>query len=233
MRPTDPDDKVDFSAYFTAEEKSRYDKEYDDLPEELKREGPDLKFKPEERVEDADVIRGGDWTFEAVWTPGHCSNHLCYELKEERTLFTGDHVMGWATSVVGPPDGSMLDYMASLRKLLPRDVDRFRPTHGPVIEEPIAYVQSFIDHREDREAQILQLPRRGSEADPRLRAGHVRGLRQAPLVPGRGVGVRAHAAPRRDRPGAGGRRRRAEAPLHLRPGGRLTARPELNRRGPA
>jgi len=161
LRRLDPDDKVDFSAYFTVEEKSRYDKEYEDLPDELKREGPDLEFRPDERVEDGDVIRGGDWTMEAVWTPGHCSNHLCFDLKEESTLFTGDHVMGWATSVVGPPDGSMLDYMASLRKLLPRMESRYRPTHGPEVDDPIGYVTSFIGHREDREAQILSFLREG------------------------------------------------------------------------
>jgi glyoxylase-like metal-dependent hydrolase (beta-lactamase superfamily II) len=161
VRATDPDDKVDFSAYFTAEEKARYDKEYDELPPELKREGPDLEFRPDERVEDGDVIRGGDWTMEAIWTPGHCSNHLCFDLEEENTLFTGDHVMGWATSVVGPPDGSMLDYMASLRKLLPRTESRYRPTHGPAVDEPIDYVKSFIAHREDREAQILDFLREG------------------------------------------------------------------------
>jgi len=166
VRRSDPEDKVDFSAYFTAEEKERYDKEYDDLPDELKREGPDLEFRPDERVADGDVIRGGDWTMEAVWTPGHCSNHICYDFAEEETLFTGDHVMGWATSVVGPPDGSMLDYMASLRKLLPRGTRQFRPTHGPLIDEPIDYVKSFIEHREDREAQIIEFLREGPKQIP-------------------------------------------------------------------
>ena len=107
VRAYDPDDRVDFSAYFTAEEKSRFDKEWDDLPAELKREGPDLDFRPDERLGDGDVVRGGNWTMTAVHTPGHCSNHLCYHLQEENCLFSGDHVMGWATSVVSPPDGSM------------------------------------------------------------------------------------------------------------------------------
>ena len=69
------------------------------------------------------MIQGDGWTLTAVHTPGHCSNHICYHFVEENSLFSGDHVMGWATSVVGPPDGSMQDYLASLRKLLPsRDV---------------------------------------------------------------------------------------------------------------
>ena len=155
VRADDPNDKVDFSGYISADEKEKYDKEYDDIPAELKREGPDLAFQPDERLEDNDAVSGAGWTMTAVHTPGHCSNHLCYSLAEEQTLFTGDHVMGWATSVVGPPDGSMGQYLDSLRKLLPRDDLRYRPTHGPAIEDPIAYVQSFIDHREDREAQIL------------------------------------------------------------------------------
>lgn len=156
VRADDPDDKVDFSAYITAEDKARYDKEYEDLPLELKREGPDLEFRPDERVEDGDVVEGGDWSVEAIFTPGHCSNHLAFALQQESSLLVGDHVMAWATSVVGPPDGSMTDYMASLRKLLPRDdLTRYWPTHGPSVEDPIPYVESFIAHRTDREDQIL------------------------------------------------------------------------------
>jgi glyoxylase-like metal-dependent hydrolase (beta-lactamase superfamily II) len=155
VREFDPNDKVDFSNYFTADEKERFDKEWDELPDELKREGPDLRFAPDERVVDGDVIQGDGWTLSAIHTPGHCSNHICYHLAEENALFSGDHVMGWATSVVGPPDGSMQDYLASLRKLLPLEHTRYWPTHGPAIPDPIRYVQSFIAHREDREAQIV------------------------------------------------------------------------------
>jgi glyoxylase-like metal-dependent hydrolase (beta-lactamase superfamily II) len=157
----DSNDKVDFSKYFTAEEKERFDKEWDDIPDELKREGPDLDFVPDERVSDGDLIQGAGWSLNAIHTPGHCSNHLCYYLAEENSLFSGDHVMGWATSVVGPPDGSMQDYLASLRKLLPRGDVRYWPTHGPAITNPLNYVQSFIEHREDREAQIIEYLRTG------------------------------------------------------------------------
>jgi glyoxylase-like metal-dependent hydrolase (beta-lactamase superfamily II) len=155
--PDDPNDKVDFSKYFTTEEKARYDKEYEDLDPALKREGPDLTFVPDERILDGDEVAAGDggWRLAAVYTPGHCSNHICYSLPQEQTLFTGDHVMGWATSVIGPPDGSMADYLASLRKLLPRQETRYWPTHGPAIDDPVPYVQSFLDHREEREEQIL------------------------------------------------------------------------------
>jgi glyoxylase-like metal-dependent hydrolase (beta-lactamase superfamily II) len=76
-------------------------------------------------------------------------------LREERALFTGDHVMGWSTSVISPPDGDMQDYMASLRLLLTRDDDVYWPTHGPAITDTHAHVRAFIEHREDRERQIL------------------------------------------------------------------------------
>ncbi len=162
VRAYDPHDRVDFSAYFTAEEKTRFDKEWDDLPAELKREGPDLDFRPDERLGDGDVVRGDGWTMTAVHTPGHCSNHLCYHLQEENCLFSGDHVMGWATSVVSPPDGSMQDYLASLRKLLPRQAERYWPTHGPAITKPDRYVRACIAHREEREQQIISHLRGGA-----------------------------------------------------------------------
>ncbi|MGQ4808444.1 Hydroxyacylglutathione hydrolase [Candidatus Entotheonellaceae bacterium PAL068K] len=163
VRALDPDDKVDFSKTFTAEEKERFDKEWDELPDEIKREGPDLNFVPDERLTDGDVIQGHGWTLTAIHTPGHCSNHICYHLAEENALFSGDHVMGWATSVVGPPDGSMQDYLASLRKLLPRNHACYWPTHGPAITDPINYVRSFIEHREGREAQIIAYLRTGAK----------------------------------------------------------------------
>jgi glyoxylase-like metal-dependent hydrolase (beta-lactamase superfamily II) len=175
--PDDPTDKVDFSKYFTAEEKTRYDKEYEDLDPALKREGPDLKFQPDVRMGDGDVVEGETWRIRAVWTPGHCSNHLCFELAEERALFTGDHVMGWATSVVGPPDGSMRDYLASLRKLLALDdVDAYFPTHGPEVPNPREYVSSFLAHRTEREEQILAFlgegPKEIADFVPAMYAGY-------------------------------------------------------------
>lgn len=155
VRDEDPDDRVDFSQFISNEEQEQYRKEYDELPDELKREGADTDFLPDVALADGDLVNGNGWTLRAIHTPGHCSNHLCYELVEERSLFSGDHVMGWATSVVGPPDGSMKDYLASLRKLLPFEHERYWPTHGPAIPDPTRYVQSFISHREDREEQII------------------------------------------------------------------------------
>ncbi len=116
--------------------------------------GGDLDFKPDEAVEQGDVIQGDGWTIECVHTPGHCSNHLCFALREEKALFTGDHVMGWSTSIISPPDGDLGDYMASLRLLLERDDARYYPTHGTHIDDPKPFVESFIAHRQQREGQI-------------------------------------------------------------------------------
>lgn len=118
-------------------------------------EGGDMNFVPDVVTGDGDIIRGKDWTIEAVYTPGHTSNHLCFALLEENAMFTGDHIMGWSTSVIGPPDGDMTQYMESLDKLLQRPEDIYWPTHGTCIRNVKDYVQSFIDHRLDRERQIL------------------------------------------------------------------------------
>jgi len=119
-------------------------------------EGGDMEFVPDELVADGDIIQGGDWSVECVYTPGHTSNHMCFALRESKSLFTGDHVMGWSTSIISPPDGDMAAYMASLELLLERDDEAYWPTHGPVIDEPKPHVQAFIDHRNEREAQILR-----------------------------------------------------------------------------
>lgn len=119
------------------------------------KEGADMSFSPDVVLRDGDKVNGGDWELEAVYTPGHTSNHLCFFLGSEGVLFTGDHVMGWSTSVIDPPDGNMTDYMASLRKLLDRDERCYWPTHGPAIMNPHEFVESFIAHREARFAAIL------------------------------------------------------------------------------
>lgn len=118
-------------------------------------EGGDMAFVPDVKVGDGDLIEGGDWTLECVYTPGHTSNHLCFAHRESGALFTGDHVMGWSTSVISPPDGDMAAYLQSLEKLLHRDDRVYWPTHGPCIDDPKPHVQAFIEHRKEREAQIL------------------------------------------------------------------------------
>lgn len=116
--------------------------------------GDDLSFKPDVEIRDGHVFEGPDWTLTSIHTPGHTSNHLCFALKEENCLFSGDHIMGWSTSVVSPPDGDMGDYLASLNRILEMDFDVIRPTHGPAIENVRPFVQAYIDHRLNREAQI-------------------------------------------------------------------------------
>ena len=118
-------------------------------------EGGDMDFQPDRLLRDGDVLRGGGWSIECVHTPGHTSNHMCYQLQGEKALFTGDHVMGWSTSIISPPDGDMGAYIASLEKLLERDDERYWPTHGPCIEDPKPHVRAFIAHRRRREEQVL------------------------------------------------------------------------------
>ncbi|HEY2019064.1 MAG TPA: MBL fold metallo-hydrolase, partial [Bryobacteraceae bacterium] len=118
-------------------------------------EGGDRDFVPDVAVRDCDVIAGSGFTFDCVYTPGHTSNHMCYALREEKALFTGDHVMGWSTTVVAPPDGDMAQYMASLKKLLARDDKILYPTHGAPVRDPKPFLQAYLDHRLEREAQII------------------------------------------------------------------------------
>ena len=118
-------------------------------------EGGDMEFSPDRLVRHGDIIQGGDWSVECVYTPGHTSNHMCFQLRESKALFTGDHVMGWSTSIISPPDGDMASYLASLALLLERDDAVYWPTHGPAITDPKPFVQAFIEHRQEREAQIF------------------------------------------------------------------------------
>ncbi len=126
-------------------------------------EGGDTAFAPDVMVRDGDVISGEGWSVTCVFTPGHTSNHMCFALNEEKAFFPGDHVMGWSTTVVSPPDGDMRAYMASLEKLTTRDDAVYYPTHGAPVggehdalaRNPQRYVQTLIAHRRDREDQIL------------------------------------------------------------------------------
>ena len=131
-------------------------------------EGGDWDFTPDVVVLDGDQIDGKGWRFEAVHTPGHTSNHLCFALPDSGILFSGDHVMGWSTSVIAPPDGDMAAYMASLDKLLRRRDTVYWPTHGPAITEPAGHVRAFVAHRREREAGILDCLRSGCEIVPAM-----------------------------------------------------------------
>jgi glyoxylase-like metal-dependent hydrolase (beta-lactamase superfamily II) len=146
-------------------------------------EGGDWDFVPDVVLRDGDRVAGKGWLFEAVHTPGHTSNHLCFALAESGILFSGDHVMGWSTSVIAPPDGDMAAYLASLHKLLGRRDAVYRPTHGPAITEPQEHVRAFIAHRREREAGILECLHAGTgridTIVERLYVGLQPGLRRA------------------------------------------------------
>lgn len=112
-------------------------------------------LRPDRLLADGDRIEGEGWTLETLATPGHASNHLCFALLDERSLICGDHVMGWSTTVVAPPDGDMTDYMASLDKVIARGFDRMWPAHGAAIEAPGPFLAAYREHRLARDAQIL------------------------------------------------------------------------------
>ncbi|MDB5602125.1 MAG: fold metallo-hydrolase [Xanthobacteraceae bacterium] len=115
----------------------------------------DMDFRPDVTLADGDVVTGDGWAVEAITTPGHTANHMAYALKGADALFAGDHVMGWSTTIVAPPDGAMSDYMASLDKLGRRAEAIYMPGHGGIIRDAPRYVQSYIRHRQGREAAIL------------------------------------------------------------------------------
>ncbi len=117
--------------------------------------GDDTGFTPDVTLHDGDRFAGPGWTLEAVSTPGHTSHHMAYALLEENALFPGDHIMGWSTTIIGPPDGDMSHYLASLEKVRDRNCDTLWPTHGPPIREPRPFIQAYLDHRLEREAQVL------------------------------------------------------------------------------
>jgi glyoxylase-like metal-dependent hydrolase (beta-lactamase superfamily II) len=126
-------------------------------PDDLEiRESVDLEFEPDVRVGDGEVAAHGDgWTLIGIHTPGHTSNHMCVAFEEEKALFTGDHIMGWSTTVVSPPDGDMRDYMASVEKLQLRDDKILWPTHGSPVTDPQPFLRAYYEHRLGREAQVL------------------------------------------------------------------------------
>lgn len=121
-------------------------------------ESTDYDFAPEVTVADGDLaFEGFGMTIRAIHTPGHTSNHTCFALEEESALFSGDHIMGWSTTVVSSPDGDMGDYIESLRKVSARADSVLWPTHGPPREDGAEYVEALIAHRLLREAQIVEM----------------------------------------------------------------------------
>ncbi len=140
-----------------ASEDDRENDEDERTPEEIELHRPDTEFVPDVLVADGDVIEGDGFTFEAIATPGHISNHLCFAHLESNSIFTGDHVMGWSTTIIPPPDGDMGHYLDSLRRLLDRPETTYYPTHGAPITDPKPFVEQLLAHRLQREHQILAL----------------------------------------------------------------------------
>lgn len=118
-------------------------------------EDEDEAFRPDVELSGGEVVSGDGWTLEALFTPGHASNHMAFALHEEKALFSGDHVMGWSTTVVAPPDGDMRQYMASLDAVIARNFDVLWPTHGAPVTEVRPFLAAYRAHRQAREAQIV------------------------------------------------------------------------------
>ena len=116
----------------------------------------DHDFQPDVALADGEVVSGTGWTIEAVATPGHTANHLCFALREPALLFTGAHVMGWSTTIVAPPDGAMSDYMASVIKLRARPEQTYFPGHGAAVRNAPVFLAGLLRHRAGREASILR-----------------------------------------------------------------------------
>lgn len=123
-------------------------------------------FMPDVIVTDGDTFTGPGWTLEAITTPGHMSNHVCYALKEENALFSGDHIMGWSTTVISPPDGNMGDYYRSLAKVRARNFETLWPTHGPPVKNVNAFIDAYVAHRRAREDAIITRLRAGDTLIP-------------------------------------------------------------------
>ncbi|MBW8745145.1 MAG: MBL fold metallo-hydrolase [Sphingomonas sp.] len=136
----------------------------------------DPDYRPDRVLADGESVSGPGWTLEAVATPGHTSNHLCFALRESKALFSGDHIMGWSTTVVSPPDGDMADYMRSLDTLLGRDDRIYYPAHGDPVTEPQRFVRAIATHRRQRERQILDLLEQEAQAVPAMVAAMYRGI---------------------------------------------------------
>jgi glyoxylase-like metal-dependent hydrolase (beta-lactamase superfamily II) len=158
----------------------------------------DRSYAPDRVLADGERVAGPGWTLEAVATPGHTSNHLCFALLESDALFTGDHVMGWSTTVVSPPDGDMAAYMASLDKLAARADRVYYPAHGDPVDRPDRLVRGLAGHRKQREGQILRLLKQGERAIPDMVVEMYAGIDQR-LHGAAGQSVLAHLIDLRER----------------------------------
>jgi glyoxylase-like metal-dependent hydrolase (beta-lactamase superfamily II) len=155
-------------------------------------EGGDHGFRPDVAVPEGGVVEGEGWRLTALHTPGHCANHLCFAMDGNGVLFSADHVMGWSTSVVSPPDGDMTDYMASLDRLIARDDALLLPGHGPAIRDPKPFLQALRAHRLEREAKVLEALTAAVMAPVEELVAPVYGPLDPKLVPAAGRSLLAH-----------------------------------------
>lgn len=155
------DDFVEEDDHDASEEEAPKEKDHEE------RETTDLAFSPDVAVRDGeDFFATSEFSLTAVATPGHTSNHLCIAMDVDRTLFTGDHVMGWSTTVVSPPDGDMRAYIDSMHKVIGRNDAILWPTHGGAVTEPQPFLQAYLGHRLERERQIVQQIASGNNTIP-------------------------------------------------------------------
>ena len=128
--------------------------------------GQDTSFKPDKILKDGDIFEENEFTLKVVHTPGHASNHLCYILKEEEFIFTGDHIMNGSTVVIGPPDGNMKHYLDSLEKLKSFNLTKIAPGHGEVLDKPHEVTEWIINHRLQREEKVASALKEATKGNP-------------------------------------------------------------------
>jgi glyoxylase-like metal-dependent hydrolase (beta-lactamase superfamily II) len=151
----------------------------------------DMDFRPDVALADGETVSGDGWTLQALTTPGHTANHMAFAFPESDLVFSGDHVMGWSTTIVAPPDGAMSDYMASLHKLAKRSEPTYLPGHGNPVRNAQRYVQHLIQHRHGREASILHRLGKGAADIPTIVKAVYIGL-DPRLIGAAGLSVLAH-----------------------------------------
>ncbi|MGH6867000.1 MAG: MBL fold metallo-hydrolase [Methyloceanibacter sp.] len=151
----------------------------------------DSAFVPDRAVRDGESVKASSWALDVLHMPGHAPDHLCFALVGKRTVFTGDHVMGWNTTVIAPPEGNMADFLASLEKLMKRHDKMFLPAHGGRIQTPQRVVRAYITHRRWREQTILACLEEGVCTVPRIVA-RLYGTLDAELKEAAALSVLAH-----------------------------------------
>ena len=151
----------------------------------------DPDFVPDRKLADGDIVRGSGFALDVLHMPGHAPDHLCFALVGKRTVFTGDHVMGWNTTVIAPPEGDMAQFLASLERLMQRHDKMFLPAHGGRIQTPQRVVKAYIMHRKWREQTILACLEEGICTVPRIVA-RLYGTLDAGLKEAAALSVLAH-----------------------------------------